>query len=149
MMMKKISLFLFVLAMMSVVQLGAQEPQENESLFSVTIPANKIYPYSKGYVFSYRKHSMEIAFLFFPYDWFRKNPASNEGMPKGRIRMLDSGNTWPRVSLFYRNGQFSHAKLYIRREPDHESWGIFSRPVNFDAEFENADPPKLNFDGLE
>jgi hypothetical protein len=146
-MMKKITLLLFLTVIMSAVPLVAQEAQEAESFFCVTIPAFMVYPHTKGYVFTYRKNSTETGRLFFPYDWFSRAPASNEVPTKGLLRILKPGNTWPQVSLFYRDGQFSHAKLYIRPEPIHESWGRLLRGINFDAEFENADPPVLDFGG--
>jgi hypothetical protein len=142
--MKRITLFLFMVVMMVAVPLAAQDVQETEGFFSVTIPAQKVYPHPKGYVFTYRRNSIETGRLFFPYEWFWKT-GTNEESPKGLLRVLDKGDTWPRVSLFYRGGQFSYAKLYIRREATHESWGSISSGVNFDAEFENADPPVLNF----
>ena len=61
---------------------------------------------------------------------------------------LRSGNTlWPQVSIFYRNGEFSYVKLYTRQDAGHESWGSRSPTGNFDAAFENAEPPVLEFGG--
>jgi hypothetical protein len=143
--MKRITLLLFLVVMMSAVPLAAQETQEAEGVFSVTIPAYKIYPHSKGYVFTYRRNSTETGRLFFPYDWFRQTLPANEEPAKGILKILGPNDTWPRVSLFYRGGQFSYAKLYVRAEKSHDSWGLISSGVNFDAEFENADPPVLNY----
>jgi hypothetical protein len=147
-MMKRITLLLFMVVMMVAVPLAAQDAQVTEGFFSVTIPAYKVYPHQKGYVFTYRKNSIETGRLFFPYEWFWKT-GTNEESAKGLLRILGKGDTWPRVSLFYRDGQFSYAKLYIRPEAAHESWGSLYSRVNFDAEFENADPPVLNFGSRE
>jgi hypothetical protein len=143
--MKKITLLLFVVVMMAAVPLAAQEAQETGSYFSVTIPAYKIYPHAKGYVFTYRKNSTETARLFFPREWFRRSLVSNEEPAKGILKILDKNDVWPRIALFYRNGQFSYVKLYVRPEVTHESWGSTVSGITFDAEFENADPPVLNF----
>jgi hypothetical protein len=142
--MKRMSLLLFVVVMMVAVPLAAQDAPQTEGVFSVTIPAYKIYPHKKGYVFTYRKNSIETGRLFFPYEWFQKTSA-NEEPAKGLLRVLGQGDAWPRASLFYRDGQFSYVKLYIRRDVAHESWGSISSGANFDADFENADPPVLNF----
>jgi hypothetical protein len=144
-MMKRITMLLFVVVMMAAVPLAAQEGQDEKSFFSVTIPAYRIYPHAKGYVFTYRKNSIETARLFLPYEWFRRTPESNEVQAKGMLRVLGQGNTWPQVSIFYNDGQFSYVKLYIRPETTHESWGFITSGAKFGAEFENADPPVLNF----
>jgi hypothetical protein len=142
--MKRITVLLFVVVMFVAVPLAAQDAQTTDGFFSVTIPAYRIYPHPKGYVFTYRKNSIETGRLFFPYEWFHKT-VSNEEPVKGLLRVLNKVDIWPRVSIFYRDGQFSYVKLYIRSEMAHESWGVISSGVNFDAEFENADPPVLNF----
>jgi hypothetical protein len=146
MMKTKITFLLFVIVMLCTVPLLAQEQGEGDSLFCVTIPAYKIYPHSKGYIFTYRKNSIEIGRLFLPYEWFWKKPGANEELGKGVLVTLRPGNTvWPHVSIFYRNGEFSYVKLYARRETSHESWGLSSSADGFDAAFENADPPVLEF----
>lgn len=140
----KIALLLFV--MLCAVPLLAQEQEEGDSFFCVTIPAYKIYPHSKGYIFTYRKNSVEIGRLFFPYEWFWNKPGGSEGAIKGVPITLRPGNTvWPHVSIFYRNGEFSYVKLYTRQDVGHQSWGLRSMSPGFDAAFENADPPILEF----
>jgi hypothetical protein len=147
----KILLLSFVTLMLCTIPLFAQEQEEAEagSIFCVTIPAYKIYPHPKGYIFTYRKNSIEIGRLFLPYEWFWKKPGANEELAKGIMVKLRPGNTlWPRLSIFYRNGEFSYVKLYARQETTHESWGL-RPPGNFDAAFENADPPVLEFADLQ
>jgi hypothetical protein len=146
MMKTKITLLLFVILMLFVVPLFAQQQEEEEGFFCVTIPAYKIYPHSKGYIFTYRKNSVEIGRLFLPYEWFWKKPGANEELGKGVLITLRPGNTtWPHISIFYRNGEFSYAKLYVRQDMGHESWGARSSAGGFDAAFENAGPPVLEF----
>jgi hypothetical protein len=144
-MMKRITLLLFAVVMTAAVPLAAQEDQEGENLFAVTIPAYKIYPHAKGYVFSYRMNSTETAQIFLPYEWFHNMPAADEEPTMGLLRVLGPGDTWPRLSIFYRDGQFSYVKLYVRREKAHESWGSTISRARFDTEFENAMPPVLKF----
>jgi hypothetical protein len=149
MMKTKITLLLFVTLTLCAVPLFAQEQEEEERLFCVTIPAYKIYLHPKGYIFTYRKNSIETGSLFFPYEWFRIEPGANKELAKGVMIKLRSGNSiWPKVSIFYRNGEFSYVKLYVRQEVGHESWGLRPLVDNFDAAFENADPPILEFSEL-
>jgi hypothetical protein len=149
MMKTKITLLLFVILTLCAVPLLAQEQEEEERLFCVTIPAYKIYLHPKGYIFTYRKNSIEIGSLFFPYEWFRREPGMNKELAKGVLIKLRPGNTmWPQISIFYRNGEFSYVKFYARQEAGHESWGLRPLANNFDAAFENADPPILEFSEL-
>ncbi|MDR1231422.1 MAG: hypothetical protein LBK61_08480 [Spirochaetaceae bacterium] len=144
-MMRRIALLLLAVVMMAAVPLAAQEDQEGENLFAVTIPAYKIYPHAKGYVVSYWISFTKTAQIFLPYEWFHVSPAGNEEPPKGYLRVLGPGNLWPRISIFYRDGQFSYVKLYVRQEKAHESWGSSLSMSRFDTEFENANPPVLKF----
>jgi hypothetical protein len=145
-MMMKIILLLFVVFLGCAVPLLAQEQEEDDALFCLTIPAYKIYTHPKGFVFTYRRNSTEVGRLFFPYEWFEKKPGINGEAAKGVPVVLGAGDvSWPRVSIFYRNGQFSYIKLYTQKNSGHESWGALSSGNNFDTEFENADPPALNF----
>jgi hypothetical protein len=145
MMKTKITLLVFVLLTLFVAPLLAQQ-QEEEGLFCLTIPAYKIYRHSKGYIFSYRKNSTQTGRLFFPYEWFRTAPGGTESSGKGVSVAIQTGDTmWPHVSIFYRNGEFIYVKLYIQRDVGHESWGSQSPRGNYDAEFENAEPPRLEF----
>jgi hypothetical protein len=146
----RIALFLSVILIMVSVPLVAQEQQEaqgDESLFCVTIPAHKIYLHPKGYVFLYRKSSTEVGRLFFPFEWFSTDRPGRDSRLKGTLVTYNLNKAWPRVSIFYNNGEFSHIKLYVRLESAHNSWGILLPGVNYDAEFENADPPILQFGG--
>jgi hypothetical protein len=141
---------MFVILISCAIPLLAQDQEEGDSFFCVTIPAYKIYPHSKGYIFTYRKNSIEIGRLFFPYEWFWEKPGGNKEPAKGVLVTFRPGNTaWPQVSIFYRNGEFSYVKLYTRQEVLHESWGFRSPVGNFDADFENAEPPTLKFSDLE
>jgi hypothetical protein len=144
-MMKRMILLLFTVVMMTAVPLAAQEDQGGENLFVVTIPAYKIYPHAKGYVFDYRMNSTESAHIFLPYEWFHNISSADEEPTKGLLRVLGPGDTWPRLSIFYRDGEFSYVKLYVRREKGHESWGSRLPWSRFDTEFENASPPALKF----
>jgi hypothetical protein len=126
------------------VPLAAQEEQ-GDTFFCITIPAAKIYSYARGYVFTYRKNSAETGRIYLPYEWFQKTVATNTVQPKGTAILLRKGGVWPYLTIFYRNGEFSHIKLYARPESQHTSWGALPSGVNLEAEFDNADPPKPDF----
>ncbi|AEF80336.1 hypothetical protein [Leadbettera azotonutricia] len=121
--------------------LFAQEKsQRKESEFYYfSVPIEKIYSYRSGYVVTYRKGINKMTRTYIPHSWF-------EG-PNGKAEEigLGSGKAWPSLTVYYKNGEFSHVRLYVRRERSHESWGIVPLNVNIDQYFEGVEEIKLEF----
>jgi hypothetical protein len=143
--MKFMAMVLVILITAAIPLAAQQTEQESDGYFCVSVPAYKIYAHSKGYVFTYRKNSTETGRLFFPFSWFQFGNEVNDEPVKGKLSVLRAGEAWPYVSIFYRNGQFSHIKLYVRKDENHMSWGAIPAAANLDREFDSADPPKLEF----
>jgi hypothetical protein len=136
---------LFFVAALSVVfqimPLFAQtlsEDKESE-YFYVNVPIEKVYPYRKGYVVQYRKGINKMARAYLPVEWFED--AAN----KGDLIYMGPGNSWPYLTVYYRDGVFDHVRLYLRRDRGHASWGNIPIGVNIDDRFENIDDLKLEF----
>ena len=72
-----------------------------------------------------------------PIDWF------NTIGGKGEIVYLGSGPEWPSMIVYYKNGEFSHVRLRIRRDRTHLSWGIIPFTVNADSLFQDIEELKL------
>jgi hypothetical protein len=107
--------------------------------YYVNVPLEKVYPYRKGYVVSYRKGVSEIARAYLPLEWF-------DGVGgKGELIRLGPGTTWPSLTVYYKEGEFSHVRLYVRREAAHESWGNIPQTTNLDEYFENVEDLRLEF----
>ena len=138
--MKKIILLVVLAAMSQGVFLFAQQPTfRNESdvyFFNFTI--ERVYTHRLGYVVVYRNNANRIARTYLPREWF----ASMGG--RGAIAFLSSGREWPSMSVFYRDGEFSHVLLRLRRNRGHETWSVFSSHVNIDDRF-NLDEIRLQF----
>jgi hypothetical protein len=135
---------LVVLIVLGIVLAGgmtAQEisPDKQSEYYYVNVPLEKVYPYRKGYVVQYRKRINEMAAAYLPLEWFQ----GTDG--KGEIIRIGSGPSWPNLTIYYKNGEFSHVRLYVRREANHESWGNIPLNVNIDDRFENVDGLKLEF----
>ncbi|MDR3168043.1 MAG: hypothetical protein LBT93_08865 [Treponema sp.] len=140
--MKKVVFIAAIFTMLSTVVpvMAADIPDDKRSeYYYVTVPIERIYPYRRGYVVSYQKGVTGIATVYLPVEWF--TAASG----KGELITLGSGTTWPHLTVYYRAGQFSHVRLYVRRERGHESWGNVPLNVNIDDRFENIDDLKLEF----
>jgi hypothetical protein len=121
--------------------LMAQEiPQDMQSEFYyVSVPLEKVYAYHKGYVIQYRKGVNQMATAYIPIEWF----SGTDG--KADLIKISSGSYWPHLTVYYKAGELSHIRLYVRRETGHETWGIIPSGVNIDNRFENADNLKLEF----
>jgi len=97
----------------------------------------KIYSHRLGYIVLYRRASNKLERTYIPLDWF------NTIGGKGEIVYLGSGPEWPSMIVYYKNGEFSHVRLRIRRERTHESWGIVPFNVNADYLFQDIEELKL------
>jgi len=119
----------------------AQDKQkENQSeYYYKNISLEKIYPYRNGYVIQYRRGINMIDKAYLPMSWF----TSSAG--KGEIVTLPVGKAWPSLSIYYKNGEFSHIRLYVHRVQTHETWGVIPQGVNIDSYFENVEELKLKY----
>jgi hypothetical protein len=105
----------------------------------VNITLERIYPYPTGYVVQYRKGLNQIDRLYLPMEWF----VSTAG--KGEIITLPAGTAWPSLTAFYKDGTFSHLRLYVHRSPSHQTWGTIPQNINLDSQFENVEDVKIKF----
>jgi hypothetical protein len=119
----------------------AQEipPAQRSEFYYVNVLLEKIYPYPKGYVVQYRKGINQMVTRYLPLEWFQGT------VGKGEIIHIGSGTSWPSLTVYYRNGEFSHVRLYVRREITHATWGNIPQNINIDDRFENVDDLKLEF----
>ena len=140
--MKKLML-LVVLAMVSLGGLlFAQQktPKYKESeYYYINLPIEKIYTYRLGYIVVYRRGVNSLARTFLPGEWFTDIGG------KGELVGLGSGNEWPSITVYYKNGEFSHTRLRVRRQRAHESWGVVPLNVNIDEYFHGIEEVKLEF----
>ena len=143
--MKRIIFLLIILAVLCQgVSLFAQE-NKNESKYKESefyyfnFPIEKIYSHRLGYVVLYRKGATQIARTFLPVEWFV------DAKGKGEFIGLRGGNEWPSMSVYYKNGEFSHLKLRIRLNRAHSTWGFVPLNVNIDEHFQDIEEVKLEF----
>lgn len=120
---------------------GSSSPKyENESeYYPVFVQVEKIYNYSKGYIIRYRKGPFQMANAYLPIEWFNGTSA------KGQVVRQGSANTWPRLVVYYKDGEFSHLRLYVHRDRNHETWGVARASKELDSKFENVEGVKLEF----
>ena len=139
--MKKV-LFAVLLGLIisAVPSLYAQDNGTNESeYYYVSTPIEKIYTHRNGYVISYLKGVGKMAQLYIPVEWFNDNPV------RADIILEGTGPTWPRMVLYYKGGEFSHVRLFVRRDRGHPTWGVVPFYVNIDQEFKDTQELRLEY----
>jgi hypothetical protein len=99
----------------------------------------RIYPYQNGYAVQYRRGINRLEMLYLPIEWF----TSSAG--KGEIITLPKGKAWPSLTVYYKNGEFSHVRLYVHHLASHHTWGTIPQNVNLDDRFENVEEVRLKF----
>jgi hypothetical protein len=59
--------------------------------------------------------------------------------------MLPKGNDWPTMTVYYKEGEFSHVKLYIHRWRGHSTWGVVPMNVNIDHRFKDVETLEIEY----
>ncbi|MDR2052476.1 MAG: hypothetical protein LBP80_03600 [Treponema sp.] len=119
---------------------SSSKKYKNESEFyPVFVQVEKIYNYPKGYIIRYRKGPFQMANAYLPIEWFKGASA------KGELVRQGSANTWPRLVVYYKDGELSHLRLYVHRDRNHETWGVVRASSELDSKFENVEDIKLEF----
>jgi hypothetical protein len=113
--------------------------RKESEFYYFSVPIEKIYSYRAGYIVIYRSGTNKLSRTYLPLEWFTD--------PTGKADQiaLGPGRDWPHLSVYYKSGEFSHIRLYIRRERAHETWGVVPLNINIDEYFEGIEEIKLEF----
>ena len=109
--------------------LGALNAQEQDpKLYVKTVGIMKILNHALGYKVLYLKSSMEVGEFYVPHSWFKAG---------GKAELvLGNGPAFPYFSIFYRDGEFDHIKIYAAENIQHLSWGRLKRQAGDSSKFE-------------
>jgi len=116
-----------------------QKDERDSEYYYVNITLEKIFPYRRGYVVQYRKGILQYGRAYLPAEWFTNVDSTGEVIP------LPPGKSWPSMTVYYKNGVFSHLRLYVHRLPTHESWGSIPQNINLDDKFDHLDSVKIEY----
>ena len=124
--MKKLLIVLVLLAIISPVFVFAQNnSSEADDMYYINVPIERIIVTRDGYIIQYRSSRSMMATIGIPVEWFIDPDGSAE-----KVR-LKTGGDWPTMSVFYRNGEFSHVRIYVHPAKAHRTWG--SVPIGTDV----------------
>ena len=138
---KLIIAVVIAVSLAAVTPLFAQKKTDGKEseFYYVNITLEKIYPYRAGYIVQYRRGISQYGRVYLPSEWF------DSAASKGEVILLPPGNSWPSMSVYYKNGEFSHVRLYIHRWVSHPSWGNVPQGVNLDQEFQDITDIKIKY----
>jgi len=114
--MKKL-IFVLVLFALIIPVFAQSNSSELPRVYYTNVPVERVIPTTQGYIIQYRSTSSIIATIGIPIDWFQSAAS------KADIVQLVSGHDWPSMSVFYKDGEFSHVRLYVHRSKAHTTWG--------------------------
>ena len=120
---------------------NGKEKKKNESeYYYKNISLEKIYPYRNGYVVQYNRGiGKKMGMAYIPMAWF------TDSAGKGEIVSLSKGSAWPSLSVYYKDGEFSHVRLYVHRSPNHQTWGVIPQNINLDDRFDGVEDLKMKY----
>jgi len=123
---RTVMLVALVFLVLGVFAVSAQE--QDPKLYVKTVSIMKILNHALGYKVLYLKSSMEVGEFYVPHSWFKAG---------GKAELV-IGDTpaFPYFSVFYRDGEFSHVKLYAHENIGHLSWGRLKRQAGDSSKFE-------------
>jgi hypothetical protein len=124
----KILLFSLILLTIGMFQVSAQNGAAPSNLYVKTVLVSKVYSHNLGYRLLFLKSDLSIGEVFIPMAWF------DQGSGKGEL-VLGIDRSYPYLSVFYVDGQFSHVRLYLYSDTRHPSYGFLSQPERFDGSF--------------
>jgi len=141
--MKKLIITLLFLLIISPVFAQTQNKSDNlreqPDLYYVNVSVERIYFAGMGYVVQYRKSSNQIGSLGIPYTWF------TDAASKAEMVKLPRGPNWPNMTVFYRDGNFSHIRLYVHREKGHPTWGLTPQGSDVSRHFQDQNSFKFDY----
>jgi hypothetical protein len=123
---RTVMLFALIFLVLGVCVANAQE--QDPKLYVKTVRIMKILNHALGYKVLYLKSTMEVGEFYVPHSWFKAG---------GKAELiLGGGQAYPYFSVFYREGEFDHIKIYAAENIQHLSWGQLKRQAGDSSNFE-------------
>jgi hypothetical protein len=122
---KSIAIVLGLLFIAGIISVTADESE----MFVKSMHIVKVYPHQKGYRIVYMKSGLDIGVTYFPMEWFYG--AAN----KGEV-IYGKDPAYPYMSIFWKNGEFHHVRLYLEESKNAQSWGDIDNPQAIEGNFD-------------
>lgn len=136
--MRKLIFVFLILVFISPVFAQNESRYNTSDMYVINVSVDKIYPSGRGYLIQYRT-GLGLSTVGIPNEWF-----SSAG-GKAELVHLPRGRSWPSMSVFYRDGEFSHVRVYAHREKSHQTWGNIPQSADVSRFFSDSEDFKLRF----
>jgi hypothetical protein len=136
--MKKLCAVLAVLLIVVSGKVCAEESQFYVRSFLI----EKIYPHALGWKVMYITSRMSYATTYLPHAWFSQSSSKGGVQAKGEI-IWGNNPAYPYMLIFWKDGKFSHARLFLKKDMRDVSYGVIS-PNQDPASF-NVEEPSLEY----
>ena len=151
--MKKLIIVTIFLAVISPVFAQTIPDEKKSNMYYINVQIERIYPTSHGYLIRYHKTNGQLGTIGIPNEWFLDLQSSDNepddevvgvsylytAAGRAEIITLPAGNSWPSLTVFYRDGQFSHIRLYVHRSMSHVTWSNIPQGTDLSRYFTSHD----------
>jgi hypothetical protein len=129
---KAISIILLaaLVSLVGAVSLAAEE----SPYFVKSVPISKVYNHKLGYRVVYMTNNFQFKVFYIPTDWFAVAAQTGE-IPKAEL-VFGNEPAYPYFSIFWKDGDFSHIRLYLKRSLNDPTWGDSTILGEIDDKFE-------------
>lgn len=136
--MKKWIVILSLVILATVTYSAWTESVESE-YYVKTVPIFKIYHHNQGFRVVYETQDLKLKDTFIPYAWFKnpQNPTAEHW--KAEVVYGDRGE-YPYFNVYWKNGKFSHIRLFLWNSKHHLSWGTLKDPNRYNDKFDIEEP---------
>jgi hypothetical protein len=116
--MKTIRALLAVVLLLAPIGMSAAQDQgdDDPTLYAISVPVQRVYPHSLGYKVIYNRSDLYPDTVYLPGRWF------TEAAGKAEIVRTRHPSA-PYLTVFYRNGDVSHMRLFVHADWSHRTWG--------------------------
>ncbi len=108
--------------------------------FTKSVVITRVFPHRLGYKVFYMSNDMIRREAYLPNSLFLEQ--KDDTMERSKL-FTGNDKAYPYLTIFWRDGEFSHIKLYLKASFADVSWAVFANPSTHDENFKNAD---LKFD---
>lgn len=105
---------------------------ERDQFYAITVKVQRVYPHSLGYKVIYNRTDLYPEELFLPGRWFTEAAGRAEITPKRHPSV-------PYLTIFYRNNEVSHVRLFVHPDRSHRSWGTLPSGQDLREQFASDD----------
>jgi hypothetical protein len=118
---------------------GLSAAAEESEYYVKSVIVTKVYPHQDGYRIVYQRENLKLGVVYLPMDWFY----TDGGARKAQV-IYGEDPAYPYLSIFWRQGEFHHLRLYVNENKNHPTWGDLENYPGLGEKF-NVDTLQMEF----